>query len=33
MDRWNLGYDGPMLSMIVPVFSSGLNGYMGFGLA
>jgi transposase, IS30 family len=33
MDRWNLGYDGPMLSMIVPVFSSDLNGYMGFGLA
>jgi putative transposase len=32
-DRSPLGHSGPSLSMVAPVFSNGLNGYMGFGPA
>jgi hypothetical protein len=32
-DRSPLGRCGPSLSMVAPVFSADLNGYMGFGLA
>lgn len=32
-DRFPLGRDGPLRSMVAPVFFSNLNGYMGFGPA
>ena len=32
-DRFCLGHHGPSMSVIAPVFSFGLNGYTGSGLA
>lgn len=32
-DRSPLGHIGPRMSMVAPVFSFDLNGYMGFGPA